>query len=112
MRIAHTVPLTILALALVACSAEVPVKESPTDAPAQPADEPATAGPAGEVAPDSRAPAEPETADAAAPAMPEGLSEEWAPYFAHVPFVFGSEAGLAKAAETGRPMMMFYAATW
>ncbi len=80
------------------------------EAPAPPAD-----APAGEVAPDTRVPVE-DTAEATAawenPQMPAGLDEVWAVYYQRIPFRFGAEAGLAEAAATGKPMMMFYVATW
>jgi len=111
MRITRSISLLACAAALAACSVEAP-KESgaavpdPTVTDTSEGTAPgSTEGPAGEVAPDSRVPVE-------KPQMPEGLDEKWAVYFEKIPFVFGSEAGLARAAETGKPMMMFYSATW
>ena len=44
--------------------------------------------------------------------IPDGWSEKWAPWFAHIDWVIGPEAGMAEARASGRPMMMFYTATW
>jgi hypothetical protein len=107
-----------LAAALAACTAEAPQETgdatpaADTTAPEAPA--PAGDRPAGEVAPETREPADAAPAEAPAEAgLPEGVDAKWALYYEHgIRYEFGSEAGLAKAAETGKPMMMFYTATW
>jgi hypothetical protein len=54
-----------------------------------------------------------ETAAAAGPfPLPEGWSEKWEPWFRHVDWIVGPEAGMAAARESGKPMMLFYSATW
>ena len=58
------------------------------------------------------------TATAAAPddgaghPVPDGWSEEWRPWFRHVDWVIGPDAGMAAARTSGKPMMLFYTATW
>lgn len=44
--------------------------------------------------------------------LPEGWSEKWRPWFAHVDWVVGAKAGMEQARASGKPMMMFYTATW
>jgi len=125
MRISTTTSLLAFAAALAACTAEAPDPAEPatsTDPPAETSTtEPGTggtgSGPAGEVPADTREPSDGATAEKPAPpaklALPDGVDEKWALYYEHgIDFVFGSEAGVAKAAETGKPMMMFYTATW
>ncbi len=68
-------------------------------------------GPAGEVAPDTRAPEAGDGAEVAT-GLPAGVDEKWAAYFENIPFVFGSEAGVAAAEKSGKPIMFFYTATW
>ena len=113
MRMRKTISLLAFAAALAACSAEAPKAPTPSTS-GEPVREPVVApreGPAGEVAPGSRDPVD-AVATVAKPSMPEGIDGSWAVYFEKIPFEFGSKAGLAKAAETGKPMMMFYSATW
>ena len=113
MRISTSIMLLTLAAALAACSAETTTdtgEAEPTAEPTAPTDAP-TDGPAGEVAPESRVPTE--AAAEGTAQLPEGVDEKWALYYEHgIAFEFGAKAGLAKAAETGKPMMMFYTATW
>lgn len=118
MRTRLVLTLAALTAALTACTAEVPEK-APAESGAATTTPPAetatagTAGPAGEVPAESRQPAEAAATEVAQkPALPEGVDEVWAPYYANIPFVFGGDAGQAKARETGKPMMMFYTATW
>lgn len=118
MRRRLVLTLAALSAALAACTAEVPDK-APTESGAAtttpPAETTATGaeGPAGEVPAESRQPTETAAAEVAQkPALPEGVDEVWAPYFTNIPFVFGGDAGQAQARETGKPMMMFYTATW
>lgn len=66
---------------------------------------------------DPAPPARAETAAAESPRrgpypLPEGWSEEWRPWFEHVDWAIGPEAGLARARESGRPALLFYTATW
>ena len=79
--------------------APAPVVEPAADQPAPKSD-----GPAGEVAPDTRLPAEMKSN------LPEGVDAHFAPYFEKVPFTWGIEAGLAKAEAEGKPAMLFYTA--
>ncbi len=44
--------------------------------------------------------------------LPEGWDELWEPWFAHVDWIIGPEAGMAAARESGKPMLLFYTATW
>ena len=121
-----------LAAALAACSAETvtevggPGTLPAADDPAAETAEAPSDGPAGEVAPDSREAADPATEEVAEAAsevaeaaqdeakeLPGGLDpKKWGVYWKHIDFRFGSEAGLAEAAESGKPMMIFYTATW
>jgi hypothetical protein len=127
-----TTKLASLALiaALTACSAEKPAGNpagsGTTEAGGELAAETATAepttgsdGPAGEVPANTREPADAaeDAADAAAEQvaqdLPAGLSKkDWGLYWKHIDFLFGSEEGLRAAAESGKPMMIFYTATW
>ncbi len=121
MRATRSVWTLVVAAGLVACGGDAPVPEggaavtegaaeTETAAVPEPADLAPSAGdatgPAGEVAPETRAPADPLAA------LPEGVSEEWLPYFEKIPFLFGSQAGMTEAKKSGKPVMMFYAATW
>jgi hypothetical protein len=45
-------------------------------------------------------------------ALPEGWDDKWSPWFEHIDWVVGPDAGMAAARESGRPMLMFYTATW
>ena len=118
MRIRLALTLAALSATLAACSAETPAPSPAETGAAPPAEataprEAGGSGPAGEVAAESRRPAEAAATEVAEkPALPEGVDEVWAPYYAHIPFVFGGDAGQAQARETGKPMMMFYTATW
>jgi len=44
--------------------------------------------------------------------MPVGWDEKWRPWFAHVDWIVGPEAGMAAARDSGKPMLLFYTATW
>jgi len=44
--------------------------------------------------------------------LPEGWDEKWRPWFAHVDWIVGPEAGMAAARDSGKPMLLFYTATW
>lgn len=44
--------------------------------------------------------------------LPEGWSEKWRPWFENVDWAVGPDAGSARARETGKPMLLFYTATW
>ncbi len=57
------------------------------------------------------------TAEPAKSGRPDAISEadwdeHWSRYWKNIDFVFGSKAGLAAAAKSGKPMMIFYTATW
>jgi len=61
--------------------------------------------------------AEAATAEPAKSVRPDAISEadwdkHWSRYWKNIDFVFGSKAGLAAAAKSGKPMMIFYTATW
>jgi hypothetical protein len=43
---------------------------------------------------------------------PDGWNEKWDPWFQHVDWAIGPEAGMAAAKKSGKPMMLFYTATW
>ena len=62
-------------------------------------------GPAGEIPADTRTPSD-DVADA--PTLPEGVDEKFALYFEKIPFVWGPEAGMAKAKAEGKPAMLFH----
>ena len=44
--------------------------------------------------------------------LPAGWDEKWSPWFENIDWVIGPEAGMAAARETGKPMLLFYTATW
>jgi hypothetical protein len=45
-------------------------------------------------------------------ALPTGWDEKWSPWFENIDWVIGPEAGMAAARESGKPMLLFYTATW
>lgn len=51
-------------------------------------------------------------ADGPEAAAPAAAKSKWADHLGDVPFVVGYEAGTKAAAESGRPPMYFFTATW
>ncbi len=51
-------------------------------------------------------------ADEPAAAAPAAAKSKWSDHMGDVPFVVGYEAGTKAAAESGRPPLYFFTATW
>ena len=113
MRKHSRIAFVVIGLLVASCGVPV-VEEQPSPEPSEPVAE-APAEPAAE--PETK-PAEPAAETAAEPsksAEPAGelAAPEWTGKYTKIlPFEYGTEKGLAKAKELGKPAMLFYTASW
>jgi hypothetical protein len=112
-----TLPALALAAALAACGSTDDTDEAAKDTAAATKDAPAAAAEAPEKQPEAASepvppPATEEPATAAVERGTKDELEKWKDHMGDVPFVIGSKRGVEAAQASGKPLLLFYTATW